>query len=115
LSPLANAIYELLRQRTGQPEPRVTYAELARQLRDLSGEFAHVHHRNPQLYAALCEVGDECRRLRLPSLPALVVRADTGRPGAAYHKGSKHAFKGERIAEWREEVAAVKAARYPAR
>ena len=30
-----------------------------------------------ELYAALWEVGDACRHLDLPPLPALVVRADT--------------------------------------
>jgi hypothetical protein len=83
MSPLAAAIYDILRSRVSLREPRITYAELAEMLRDTSEEFEYVHHRNRQLYLALVEVGRECRRLKRPPLPALVVRADTRRPGAA--------------------------------
>lgn len=116
MSPLAKAIYALLRQRTSLPEPCVTYAELAELLRDYSEEFAEVHHRNRQLYAALWEVGDECDRLGVPSLPALVVRADTRRPGAAYFTGDAagRGYRGEQIAAWRREVEAVQRTTYPA-
>src|SRR5262245_10002826 len=117
MSPLAEGIYEILRRRTALPEPRITYAELAAELRDASEEFEYVHHRNPQLYAALWEVGRECRRLKLPLLPALVVRADTRRPGEAYFEGkcSGMAFRGERVAGWQRELEAVRQARYPRR
>lgn len=114
MSPLARAVYVLLRRRAALPQPLLTYAELAEQLRDNSTEFADVHHRNRQLYAALWEVGDECRRLAVASLPALVVRADTRRPGAAYFEGDG-GYRGERIAAWRDEVEAVKRTTYPAR
>ena len=117
MSPLAKAVYHILRQRASLAEPRITYAELARQLRDRSAEFEHIYHRSQQLYAALGEAGKECRRLKLPSLPALVVRADTKRPGRAYFEGkcSGIAHKGERISAWRNEVEAIKQTRYPAR
>lgn len=115
MSPLAAAIYDLLRQRTGLSEPRITYKQLATELRDCSDDFSHVHHRNRELYAALCEVGEECRRLKLPSLPALVVRADSGKPGDAYYEGTEGRFKGEKVAAWRCELEAVKRARYPRR
>lgn len=114
MSPLAEAVYAILRVRTRLPDPRITYAELATQLRDVSEEFEYVTHRSRQLYAALGEVGDGCRRLRLPSLPALVVRADTRRPGEAYFAGTGSAvFKGERVAAWRREVDAVRGVIYP--
>ncbi|HZY89068.1 MAG TPA: hypothetical protein VFE78_29870, partial [Gemmataceae bacterium] len=100
MSPLAEAVYDILRRRTAAADPRITYAELARQLRDASDAFDTVTHRSQQLYAALCEVGDECRRLRLPLLPALVVRADTRRPGDAYYEGTcgGAVYKGEKVA-----------------
>ncbi|HTU92457.1 MAG TPA: hypothetical protein VMF69_20415 [Gemmataceae bacterium] len=115
MSPLAAIIYDILRRRTSLEEPRITYAELAEQVRDAGEEFEYVHHRNRQLYAALAEVGAECRRLKLPPLPALVVRADTGRPGAAYYEGrcGGSVYRGERIAGWRRDLEAVKAASYP--
>src|SRR5262245_9118556 len=86
MTPLAEAIYDILRQRTEEADPRITYAKLAARLRELSDDFEGAHHRNPQLYAALGEVGAECRRLGLPCLAALVVRADSRRPGAAYYE-----------------------------
>jgi hypothetical protein len=115
VSPLAEAVYEILRCRTFLPEPRITYAELAGQLRDTSEEFEPITHRSRQLYAALAEVGAACRRLRLPPLPALVVRADTRRPGAAYYEGrcSGTVFKGSQVAAWRRDLEAVRGTAYP--
>ncbi len=117
MSPLAEIVYDILRQRVTTADPRITYAELARQLRDVSNDFETITHRSQQLYAALCEVGDECRRLRLPLLPALVVRADTRRPGDAYYEGTcgGAVYKGEKVAAWRRELEAVRRADYPPR
>ena len=84
----------------------------------LAGAFEHVTHRSRPLYAALWEVGDECRRQGLPCLPALVVRADTGRPGDAYYEGPSAEglrFKVEKVAAWREELEAVRASTFPPR
>ena len=115
MSPLAVAVYEILRRRLALADPRVTYAELAGELRDASDEFEFVHHRGRDLYAALGEVGKECRRLRLPPLPALVVRADTRRPGEAYYAGKRSGVvhKDDRIAAWKRDLEAVKKAKYP--
>jgi len=117
MSPLAEAIYAILRRQASTPEPRITYAKLAEELRDSSEDFSTIYHRSQQLYAALNEIGKECRRLRLPCLAALVVRADTRRPGAAYYSGmsSGMVYKGEQVAAWRQELEAVKKARYPPR
>ncbi len=117
MSPLAAAVYDILRVRTSLPDPRITYAELAEAVRDTSDEFEYVHHRNRELYAALAEVGKECRRLKRPPLPALVVRADTRRPGAAYYSGkcTGTVYRGDQIAAWRRDLEAVRRATYPAR
>jgi hypothetical protein len=117
MSPLADIIYDILRLRTSLEDPRITYAELAEQVREADEEFEYVHHRNRQLYVALSEVGAECRRRKLPPLPALVVRADTRRPGDAYYEGKcgGMGYRGERIAAWRQDLEAVKAASYPER
>jgi hypothetical protein len=115
MTPLAEIIYDILRERTSLEDPRITYAKLAEQVRDSGEEFEYVHHRNRQLYAALTEIGAECRRLRLPPLPALVVRADTGRPGDAYYEGTcGGVYRGERIASWRRDLEDVKGTTYPA-
>jgi hypothetical protein len=115
MSSLANAVYDILRQRVvGRDDPRISYAELARALRDASEEFDHLTHRSQELYRALCEVGDACGRLGLPSLAALVVRADSRRPGDAYYAGMEpHLSRGERIELWRQELEAVKQTKYP--
>jgi hypothetical protein len=117
VSPLAKVTYEVLRLRVTRAEPRITYAQLAEQLRDASEEFEHIFHRSQELYAALGEVGRECRRLRLPPLPALVVRADTKRPGAAYYPGkcSGTVSKGDQVAAWQRDLEMVKRSIYPAR
>ena len=117
MSPLAEAVYHILRRQTSLAEPRITYAALARELRETADDFEYVTHRSRQLYSALCEVGAECRRLGLPPLPALVVRADTKRPGDAYYEGtcSGTISAGDRIAAWWRDLEAVKQARYPRR
>jgi hypothetical protein len=117
MSPLGATVYDILRARGALLEPRITYAELAARVRKASRKFAHVTHRSRQLYVALGDVGAECRRLGLPSLPALVVRADTRRPGAAYFEGkcSGRVYPGEEIAAWWREIEAIRSATYPAR
>lgn len=117
MSPLAALLYDLLRARTLLADPRITYGALAEQVRETDDTFEYVHPRNRQLYAALAEVGAACRRLRLPPLPALVVRADTGRPGAAYYEGKCRGglSRGQRIADWRADLEAVKGVAYPER
>jgi hypothetical protein len=115
LSPLASAVYKILRRRLKQTDPRITYGELARQLRDTSDEFETITHRSRELYASLGEIGRECRRLKLPPLPALVVRADSRRPGDAYYEGMTATYRGQRIAVWRRDLEAVKLAKYPPR
>jgi hypothetical protein len=117
MSPLAAAVYDILRLQPGLPDARITYAQLAARLRDTSEDFEHITHRSQQLYAALCEVGEACRRLRLPSLAALVVRADSGRPGAAYFEGRNPPlrYRGEQRVAWQQDLEAAIQAVYPPR
>lgn len=117
MTPLGEAIYQILRHRLPLADPRITYAELARQLRGASAAFEHVHHRNRELYTALTEVGQECRRRKLPPLPALVVRADTRRPGAAYYEGvgTDADSRDNQLSAWQKDLKAVKEAKYPPR
>ncbi len=115
MSPLAEAIYYILRRRiASESDPRITYADLARQLRDTSESFEFIFHRSRELYVALDEIGQECRRLKKPPLPALVVRRDSRRPGDAYYVGIP-GTRGEQVAAWQRDLEAVKQAKYPAR
>jgi hypothetical protein len=113
VSSLAAAIYKILRQRRSLADPRITYAHLAEQLRDMSEEFESIYHRSRELYAALSEVGEKCRRLGLPPLPALVVRADSRRPGAAYYAGRPEIYKDDQVAAWHADLEAVRRTKYP--
>jgi hypothetical protein len=117
MTPLGTAVYDLLCLRPGLDDPRITYKELARALREGFEEFEFITQRSQQLYRALDEVANECKRQKLPSLAALVVRADTRRPGDAYFEGTSQGLplKGERIAAWRRELEAVKQTVYPSR
>jgi hypothetical protein len=112
---LADAVYEILRRQVPLLEPRITYAELAARLRASSDDFDRVTHRSQELYVALADVGRECRRLDLPPLPALVVRADTRRPGSAYYTGrcSGTAPPANPVAAWYRDLEMVKASTYP--
>jgi hypothetical protein len=113
MSPLAAAVYEILRRRGRLADPRITYAELARRLRETAGAFESITHRSRELYSALWEVGGACRRLGLPPLPALVVRADSGRPGEAYFEDMAGAFPDDQVAAWQRDLEAVRRADYP--
>lgn len=115
MTPLAEAIYEILRQRLSANDPRITYAELARALRGVAIDFERMTHRSKELYTALWEVGGLCRREKRPPLPALVVRADSRRPGDAYFDGTDLTHRDERIAAWQADYDAVRAATYPSR
>jgi hypothetical protein len=113
MSPLALAVYKILRGRLKLADPRISYGELARELRDLSDEFETITARSQSLYASLWEIGAACRRLKLPPMPALVVRADSRRPGDAYYEGMASQYRGERVAQWRNDLEAVKRGKYP--
>jgi hypothetical protein len=117
MSPLAEAVYEILRRRTALPNARLSYADLAAQLRKRSRRFSAINHRSRALYSALTEIGEECRRLGLPPLPSLVVRADTRRPGSAYFEGKCAGIvtAADKIAVWWDNVQAVQGTTYPAR
>jgi hypothetical protein len=112
---LAAAIYKLLVRRLHGRTPTLTYGELVRALAP-----RHVtHRRSPALHAALGEVSLACRARGLPCLPALVHRADTGRPGPAYFRTAHPRVRAEAAqrAAWDVELAAVviAEARYPPR
>ena len=104
-SPLAAAIYKLLVRRLGAAVPTLTYGELVTALAP-----RHVtHRRSAALHAALGEVCAMCRARDLPCLPALVHRADSGRPGPAYYRQAHPRLRSDaaRVAAWEAELAAV--------
>ena len=115
MSPLATAIYKQLRKRLRTEQPSVTYAELARGL-----DYRHsTHARSPKLHAALTEVTEACKQNGLPALPAIVCRADNGRPSSGYYRVAHPRAQTEeaQVAAWEREHARVlkEAEKFPAR
>lgn len=111
MTPLANRIYRRLVTHLRRNQASLTYGELARAI--------DVHHRSPQLHAALGEVSNACRHNALPCLPALVCRADSHRPSDGYFKVAhpRAHTDAARISAWEREHAKVigAAAQYPAK
>jgi hypothetical protein len=101
MSPLAARVYKQLVTSIRRNKISMTYGELA--------AAVEVHHRNPQLHAALGEVTNACRHLQLPCLPAIVWRADNRRPSDGYYKvAHPRAHTDEaRVAAWEREHARV--------
>jgi hypothetical protein len=113
MSPLADAIYAILRTRVPAPRPELTYAALC----DLLGDaFVDVRPTSHRLWAALSEVVHTCRRNDLPSLPGIVVSHKTGAPGVAYYADAHPAESSDPVIAllaWAVEVHAVRKTTYP--
>jgi hypothetical protein len=111
MSPLANRVYKHLVTNIRRNKTSVTYGELA--------VAVEVHHRSPQLHAALGEVTNACRHNALPCLPAIVWRADSKRPSDGYFKAAHPRAQTDdaRVSAWQREHAKVldAADRYPVR
>lgn len=111
MTPLANRIYKQLVAHLRRNKLSLTYGELAKAV--------DVHHRSPQLHAALGEVTNACRYNSLPCLPAIVWRAGSNRPSDGYFKvAHPRAHTDEaRISAWEREHAKVVSAaeQYPAK
>ncbi len=108
LSPLAVAVQKVLIRRLRSRSPALTYGELVEAL----APKHPTHRRSPALHAALGEVSAACRARGVPCLPALVHRADSGRPGPAYYRTAHPRVRSDaaRIAAWEAEMVAVLAA-----
>jgi len=114
---LAEAIYDVLRPLSARsPRPRLTYQDLIDQL---PRGYHGLSPRSQELSAALGEIVEACRRHTpaLPALPAVVINADTGRPGPGYYEVAHPGIDGDdqRRAAWEAEVARVPGTRYPSR
>ena len=108
LSPLAVAIQKVLVRRLRSRSPTLTYGELVEAL----APKHPTHRRSSALHAALNEVSTACRARGVPCLPAIVHRADSGRPGPAYYRAAHPRVRSDaaRIAAWEAELVAVLAA-----
>lgn len=82
MTPLATAIYRVLRHRLATSSTSITYGELA----EAVTRTIPIHRRSSRLHAALGEVTLACRNAQLPALPAIVWRAGTKRPSDGYYE-----------------------------
>lgn len=80
MTPLATAVYRVLRQRLATSSTSITYGQLA----DAVSRTIPIHRRSSRLHDALGEVTTACRGAQLPALPAIVWRAGTKRPSDGY-------------------------------
>ncbi len=113
MSPLADAIYEILAGRANLRQSPITYWELTKALQTPHDGIAP---NDPELSAALGEVGAACRELGLPTLTAQVVRGADRAPGGGYY----HVFHPDagndparRHEAWERELKGVRTTDYP--
>lgn len=67
---------------------------------------------------ALLELVNGCRALKIPAIAALVVRGDTGTPGAGYYEVAHRipmVLRPVSALAWAREVVPVSSTRYPPR
>jgi len=115
VSPLAMAVYDVLRVRVPAARPELSYLDLCGRL---PSTFSYVQPNSQVLWDALGEIVRACRAadLPLPALPAIVINKDTRVPGNAYytvaHPNEAHDEALAMIA-WGNEVLKVRATTYP--
>jgi hypothetical protein len=117
MSPLGEAIYQVLSQRAGLKNPLLTYGELVQSLPQLAPPYADVTPYDDRLFRALGEVGRACREHGLATLTALVIRSAERTPGTG-HFSMFHPETGDDAVKqreaWERELERVRSAKYPA-
>jgi hypothetical protein len=116
LSELARAIYGVLRTRVPSPHPEITYKQLVTTLPPLGKPFENVGFHDPRLDQALADTVHACRAAGLPALSAIVVNAETRRPGKRHYAEAHSRVTGEieKEVEWAKEFERAKGTTYPA-
>jgi len=113
VSPLATAVYNVLRVRVPATRPELSYEDLCTKL---PASVGTIEARSQLLWEALGDIVRACRAAELPALPAIVVNKHERVPGKAYyavaHPGDAHDEALAMIA-WGKEVLMVRATTYP--
>jgi hypothetical protein len=86
MSPLAEAIYQVLIQRVSLRKPVITYNQLVKSLPTLDSPYENLTHNDDRLFRALGELGRACREEGLPTVTALVIRSMEKTPGSGYYQ-----------------------------
>jgi hypothetical protein len=115
LSPLAREIYKVLRLRVPAIHPEMTYKQLAEPLPPLGKPFEDVGFHDPRLDQALADTVHACRAVGLPALSAIVVNAETKKPGKRYYAEAHPSVGGdiEKEVAWAREMELAKITSYP--
>jgi hypothetical protein len=86
MSPLADAIYQVLLKRVKLKTPVITYSALVQALPPLDPPHDGVTPADKRLFDALGELGIACREQGLATVSALVIRNSDKAPGAGYFR-----------------------------
>jgi hypothetical protein len=116
MSPLAEAIYQVLIQRVGLGKPLISYKQLVKSLPMLGSPYEDLTQNDDRLFRALGEVGRACREEGLPTLTALVIRSMQKSPGSGYFQmfhPETGDDEGKQIVAWEGELARLKSTKYP--
>ena len=86
MSPLANAIYQILRAQVPSEDGRINYQRMVEQL---PAQHGITSPNDARLNSAYSEITDACRQNGLPAIMAILVRLDEngelGTPGPGYY------------------------------
>lgn len=119
MSPLAQAVYQVLRIRTPKPVPRkalIGYAELISEAFRYEGVPDDLdHHKDPRVDEAITELVAACRAESLPLIAALILSDAAFEPVEAYLKAAHPdvATPEARTAAWEKELKEVAITFYP--
>lgn len=110
LSPLAQAVYVVLRARVPSSTGEITYGHLSSILpKPFTGVDPHLG-----LSAPLGEIVAACQARGLPPLSSIVVLADAGYPGDGYFQMAYPGVPlGTAMQRWAADFARAKATSYP--
>ncbi|WP_242360064.1 hypothetical protein [Anaeromyxobacter sp. SG17] len=114
MSPLADAVYAVLRTRTPSPHPEISYSDLVARL---PKPYNALDPDSDLLATALGDVVRRCRARDLPALSAIVVRAREKIPGPGYYPVAHPNEAGDvprAMIAWARELDGVKTTTYPA-
>lgn len=115
LSALADAVYQILRQRVPSEDPTLFYGALVEELGTLPPPNQSLQPHDRRLFAALGEVGRACRAAGLPAISSIVVAKESGVPGSGYYIDHHPQARSEeaKFVSWRSEFMIAKTTTYP--
>jgi hypothetical protein len=117
LSQLAANIYDVLRDNIRTNRATITYSELVKRLGPLPAPNRNLQAQDRRLNEALNELVQYCRERNLSAISAIVVTANTARPGPGYYDVAypelSNGNHSEEERAWLAEVSQVYQTHYP--